>query len=50
MEPILIGALGTVPKCLQRVLEELKTRGQIDTIQIAALLKLATVLRRVPET
>ena len=36
--PTVIFMLGTVPKGLERGLEELKIRGHIDTIQTAALL------------
>ena len=35
--PIIVGALGIVPKDLEKRLEELKIRGRIDTIQTAIL-------------
>ena len=43
--PVVIGALGTVPKGLERGIEELKIRGQIETIQTIELLRSATTLR-----
>ena len=43
--PTIIGALGTVPKGLKR-----ETGGQIETIQITALLRSDRILRRVLET
>ena len=48
--PIVVGALGTVPKGLERGLENLEIRGRIDTIQNTALLQSARILRRVLET
>ena len=48
--PIVVGALGTVPKGLEKMLEELEIRGRIETIQITALLRSARILRRVLET
>ena len=48
--PIIIGALGTVPKRLERGLEELEIGGRIDTIQTTAMLRSARILRRVLET
>ena len=48
--PIVIGALGMVPKGLERSLEELEIRGRIETIQTTALLRSARILRRVLET
>ena len=50
MIPILIGALGTNLKGLVKGLEDLKIRGQMETIQTAALLRLARILMRVLET
>ena len=44
--PIVVGALGTVPKGL----ESLKISGRIETIQNTALLQSARILRRVLET
>ena len=48
--PIVIGALGTVPKGLERSLNELEIKGRIDTIQTTALLKSARIIRRVLES
>ena len=48
--PIVIGALGTVPKNLEKSLSELKIKGRIETIQTTALLKSARIIRRVLET
>ena len=48
--PIVIGALGTIPKGLAKGLEKLEIRGQVETIQLAAFLSLARILRRVLET
>ena len=48
--PIVVGALGTVPKGLEKGLENLEIRGRIDTIQNTALLQSTRILRRVLET
>ena len=49
--PIVIGALGTVPKGLEKSLSELEIKGRIETIQTTALLKSARIrMRRVLET
>ena len=48
--PIVIGALGTVPKGLEKSLSELEIKGRIETIQTTALLKSARIIRRVLET
>ena len=48
--PIVIGALGTVTKGLIKGLEDLKTRGRVETIQTTALLRSARILRKVLET
>ena len=50
MIPIVIGALGTVTKRLIKGLEDLEITGQVETIQITTLLRLARILRRVLET
>ena len=50
MIPIVVGVLGTVPKSLERRLEELKIKRRIETIQTTALLRLNRILRRVLET
>ena len=47
--PIVIGALGTVTKLLLKGLEDLEVGGQVETIQTTALLRTATILRRVLE-
>ena len=48
--PNVIGALGTVTKELVQGLEDLKIKGQVETIQTTASLRLARILRRVLET
>ena len=48
--PIVIGKFETVPKSLERELEELEISGQIETNQSTTLLKSARILRRVEET
>ena len=48
--PIVIGALGTVTKWLSKGLEDLEVGGRVETIQTTALLRVARILRRVPET
>ena len=45
--PIVIGALSTVTKGLVQGLEDLEIRGQVETVQTTALLRLARILRRV---
>ena len=35
--PIVIGALGTIPKALIKRLDDLEIRGQVGTIQTTAL-------------
>ena len=47
---VLIDALGTVTKGLVQGLEDLEIRGRVETIKTMALLRLARILRRVPET
>ena len=47
---IVVDALGTIPKSLIKVLEELKIRGRADTIQTAGLLSSVRILRKVQET
>ena len=47
--PVVFSALGTVSKCLEEKLEQLKIRGRIDTIQTTALLKQTRILRRILE-
>ena len=48
--PTVIGAVGTVTKGLIKGLEDLKIRGQVETIKITTLFRLARILRRVLET
>ena len=48
--PIVIGALGTIPKGLVKGDEDLEIRGQIETIQTTALLRSVRIPRRVRET
>ena len=48
--PIINGALGTVPKDLEKSLSELVIKGIIETIQTTGLLKSARIIIRVLET
>ena len=48
--PIVIGALGTITKGLLKGLEDLEVGGQVETIQMTALLRTAIIPRRVQET
>ena len=48
--PIVVGALGTIPKGLVNGLEDLGIRGLVKTIQTTSLLRSARILRRVLET
>ena len=48
--PIVIGVLGTVTKRLIKGLEDFEIRGRVETIQTAALLRWAWILRRILET
>ena len=48
--PVVIGALGTIPKGLVKGLDDLYIRGQVKTVQTTALLRSARILRRVLET
>ena len=45
-----IGAFGTVTKGLRKGLEDLEVGGQVETIQITTLLRMARILKRVLET
>ena len=45
--PIVIGAFGTITKGLLKGLEDLEVGGQVETIQMTALLRTARILRRV---
>ena len=48
--PIVISALGTIPKGLVKRLKMLEIRGRVETIQTTVLLRSARILRRVLET
>ena len=48
--PIVIGALGTIPKGLVNGLEDFEIKGHKETTQTTALLRLVRILRRVLET
>ena len=47
---IAIGALSTVTKGLIQGLDDIEIRGQAETFQTAALLRLTKILRRISET
>ena len=48
--PVIIGALGTIPKCLVKGQEDVKIRRQEETTQTTALLRSARIPKTVPET
>ena len=48
--PIVIVALGTVAKGLAQGLEDLEIKGQVEAIQITALLRSTRILRIVLES
>ena len=48
--PIVISAREKVPKGLVKGMEDLEIRGQVETLQTPALLRLAWILSRVLET
>ena len=48
--PIAIGALGTITKGLLKGLEDLEIGGRVETIQMTALLRTVSILRRVLKT
>ena len=48
--PIVIGAFDVITKDLLKVQENLKVDGQVETIQMTALLRTARILRRVLKT
>ena len=50
IEPIVIGALGTITKGLLKGLEDLEVGGRVETIQTTAPLRMARILWRVLET
>ena len=43
--PIVIGALSTITKGLLKGLEDLEVGGQVETIQMTALLRMTRILR-----
>ena len=43
--PIVIGVFGTITKGLLKGLEDLEVGGQVETIQMTALLRMARILR-----
>ena len=47
--PIVIGALGTIPKNVEKRLDDMEIRGQVLIIQTTALLRSARLLRTVRE-
>ena len=47
MIPLETDALGTIPKSLERELEELEIDERVETIQTKALLKLVWILLRI---
>ena len=48
--PIVYGASGTIPKYLEKRLDEQVFRVRIETIQTTALLRSTGILRKVLET
>ena len=50
MIPIINGRFGEISKGKVKGLEDLETRGQVETIQTTALLRVSKILRRVLET
>ena len=50
MIPIVVGALGTVPKYLEKRLEALEIRGRIEIIPTTVFFRSVRILRRVLET
>ena len=50
IEPIVIGALGTITKGLLKGLEDLEVGGRVETMQMTAQLRTARILRRVLKT
>ena len=45
--PIAVGALGMIPKGVEKSLKEMENGGRIKTIQTTVLLRSARILRRV---
>ena len=50
MIPIVVGTLGIISQGKVKKIEDLEMRGQVNTIQITALLLSARIVRRVLET
>ena len=48
--PIIVGALGTIPKGLIKGLEDMEIKGQVEINYTTALFRSARVLRRILET
>ena len=48
--PIVIGTLGTIPKRLVKLVEDLEIRVKVKNIQTTALLRSTRIMRRVQET
>ena len=48
--PIVIGAFGTITKGLLKGLQDMEVGRRVETIQMTALLRMASILRRVLET
>ncbi len=44
---IVVGALGTVPKFIEKGLRELEIKGKIETIKIKSLLRSTRMIKRV---
>ena len=47
--PVVVGALGTIPKALGKHLDEIGTNVRVDLLQKAALLGTARILRKTLE-
>ncbi len=47
--PVVVGALGTIPKALEKHLEEIGTNVRVDLLQKAVLLGTARILRKTLE-
>ena len=48
--PVVMYALGAIPKNLDKRAEDIEIRGQEEIIQISALFRSARIVRRVMET
>ena len=49
IKPIVIDAFGTVTKWLFKGLKDLEVDGRVETIQTTALLRTASIMRRILE-